>query len=174
MIPDDKAWFLLAETTAEAFRMDAREGRKLAGSRTARLIGSLPFAAGCPQAERLALAHLGNFVLASRDPARAIFDHKPTDDSDPLTRLQCISDFPGGEQAIIRKGMALLGLIMCSGYRHDRSKDAESNTYNPLNSGAWDLSRIEEVLGSETSSSIAPELDDLMTVEEAIESWWEG
>lgn len=173
MIPDDKTWLLLTATTAKAFRMDAQESKKLAGSRTARLIGSIPYAAGCPQAERLALTHLSAFVLASRDPARAIFDHKPSDDNNPLTRLQCISDFPGGDAAAIRKGMALLGLIMYSGYRHDQVKDVENDEYNPLTSGVWAISRIEELLIPEIPLSIAPELDDLMTVDEALKAWWE-
>ncbi len=173
MIPDDKAWFLLAKITAEAYRMNAQESQKLAGSRTARLIASIPFAAGCAQAERLALSHLGTFVLASRNPARTIFDHRPSDDDNPLTRLQSISDFPGGDPAVIRKGMALLGLIMCSGYRHDQPKDADNKEYNPLNSGAWDFAEIEKLLVPIASLKTTPVIDDLMTVEEALKSWWE-
>jgi hypothetical protein len=69
--------------------------------------------------------------------------------------------------------MALLGLIMCSGYRHDQPKDAETNEYNPLNSGAWDFAEIEKLLIPIASSKTAPAIDDLMTVEEALKSWWE-
>lgn len=173
MIPDDKAWFLLAKTAAEAFRMDDQESKKLANSRTARLIGSLPFAAACPQAERLALAHLGTFVLASREPARASFDHIPADDNNPLSRLQCISDFPGGAEAVIRKGMALLGLIMLSGYQKDMIKDSASGEYNPLNSGTWKFPDIKVRLTTAALAESANELDAIISADEALKAWWD-
>ena len=170
----DADWERLCGLVAEAFRMDDAERARLAGSRAARIIGALPYLAGCRNSERTALAHLAAFVLACRGGTRMVFDHAPADDAEILARLEPVARFPGGDPAVIRKGMALLGLLMLGGYEQDREKDAVSGEYNPLNSGAWKAKEVRARLAAEAASAKVPELDTIMTLEEAETGWWDG
>jgi len=173
MIFSDTIWNKLVTTTAEAYSMDPTERERLLQSTAAKIVGSLPFLAGCAKPERVALSHLAVFVLASRGNARQVFDHAPEDDRDPLVRLEPISHFPGGDPAVVRKGMALLGLLMLGGYDKDRKKDAKSGEYNPLNAGAWKKEEIAARLRAEANSTKVQELDDLTTTDEAVRGFWD-
>lgn len=170
----DETWTRLTGLIAEAFRMDGSERVRLAGSRAARITGALPYLAGCRNPERTALSHLAAFVLACRGGSRKVFDHGPADDAEPLARLEPIGRFPGGDPAVIRKGMALLGLLMLGGYERDREKDAARGEYNPLNSGAWKAGEVRARLAAEAASAKVPELDAILTADEAVRGFWEG
>lgn len=153
--------------------MTADEAARFRDNRVARLVGLLPFAAGCDDAERTALAHLAAFVVANRGGARAVFDHAPSDDVDPLARLSTIADFSGGDPGILARGMALLGLCMLAGYRRDAAKDAASGEYNPINSGAWDSGRVEAALLADARAVEPASLDPIMTETQALGTFWE-
>ena len=170
----DADWERLTGLIAETFRIDDSERARLTASRAARITGALPYLAGCRNPERTALAHLAVFVLASRGGARKVFDHAPADDAEPLARLEPIGRFPGGDPAVIRKGMALLGLLMLGGYERDREKDAASGEYNPLNSGTWKAGEGRARLAAEAASAKVPELDAILGTDEAVRGFWEG
>ena len=171
----DANWERLCGLVAEAFRMDGSERARLAGSRAARITGALPYLAGCRNPERTALAHLAAFVLACRGGTRKVFDHGPGDVAGPLARLEPIARFPGGDPAVIRKGMALLGLLMLGGYERDREKDTAGGEYNPLNSGAWKAGEVRARLQAEAASAKVPELDAIISTDEAsVRGYWDG
>jgi len=171
----DADWDRLVASVTEAFRMDDSERSRLAGSRAARITGALPYLAECRNPERTALAHLAVFVLASRGGSRKVFDHTPADDEEPLARLEPIGRFPGGDPAVLRKGMALLGLLMLGGYEKDRVKDAAGGEYNPLNSGAWKAEEVRARLKAEAASAKVPELDAIISTDEAsLRGFWDG
>jgi len=169
----DAEWDGLVGNISEVFRMSAAEREHLAHSTTARLVGSLPFLAGCPNPTRVALSHLAIFILASGETTRRIFDHVPEDDRSPLIRLEPISHFPGGDPAVVRKGMAILALRMLSGYDKDRNKDAAGGEYNPLNSGAWKKEEIAARLQAEAHSSKIPELDSFLETGTDAQEYWD-
>jgi len=140
-------WKRLAGLTAEATRMSENETLRFADNKVARLVGLLPFLAGCEEAERTALAHLAVWVVANRGGARATFDHRPADDRGPLARLAAISHFEGGDKAIVAAGLRRLALAMVSGYQKDREVDRALGAYNPLNSGVWNFEALVQELG---------------------------
>jgi len=166
-------WGRLAGMAAEAFRMTDGETDRFRGNRIARLIGLLPYLAGCEDAERTSLAHLGTFILANRGAARRAFDHKPSDDSEVLGRLRTISDFKGGDSAILDRGMALLGLCMLSGYRRDADKDRLTEEYNPIVSGAWEPEETDRALRKMPGAKSADALDAILTPGEASVLYWQ-
>ncbi len=169
----EPTWDRLAALAAEALRMDPDEAARFRDNRVAKLVGLLPFAAGCDDAERAALAHLAVYVVAGRGGARAVFDHAPGDDVEPLARLSTIADFPGGDPDVLARGMALLGLCMLAGYRRDAAKDLASGEYNPINSGAWDSGRVEAALLADARAVDPGVLDAIMTETQALEGYWE-
>jgi hypothetical protein len=172
---DDQEWNRLANLVADAMRMTDAERTAFLVSRTARLIAVIPFAAACPDADRISLAHLATYILAIRQPTRNLFDHRPGDDARILARLDAIADFPGGDPATVRKGLALLGLTMLGGYRCDQAKDMEAGNYNPLNNASWDATTSEESLMRDARSQCAGEavLAATITADEALQNWWE-
>lgn len=154
--------------------MNDPELNRLLSSSAARVVGALPYLAGCRCPDRVAFSHLAVFILASRGNCRRVFDHTPEDDRDPMVRLEPISHFPGGDPAVIRKGMALLALLLLGGYDRDRKKDGESGAYNPLNAGTWDKEAIVGRLRAEASSAKVPELDAILSIEDAVRGFWDG
>jgi len=165
-------WAALAQSVAEAFRMPAAEAEALERSMTARMIGALPFLAGCDQAERTAITHVSVYVLSSRGANRAAFDHLPEDDVHPRRRLASIENFQGGDPAILERGMNLLTLQMLCGYARDQAKDLVTGEYNPLLSGAWNAEALRDELIAKIVDTPCPEMDGVMTIHDAQANWW--
>jgi hypothetical protein len=150
----------IVDNIAKALRMTRVERDALCASRTAQLVGAIPFAAGCIEPERAALAHLAVYILAQRDGGRKAFDHNPSDDDGD--RLFHGSHFEGGDESIIAHGMALLELNAIQGYEADQDKDRASGEYNPLVSGAWDFTAKREELLDEIAATPAGGLDEIV------------
>jgi hypothetical protein len=150
---DERRWAELSGRIADAFRMREAEASAFTANETARLIAAIPFAAGCEEAERTALAHLATYVLAGSPSCRHVFDHKAADDKDALARLAPIADFQGGDAKVIDRGMHLLAIIMISGYRRDLEKDQKSGEYNPLLAKTWEADKVVESLASDLADT---------------------
>lgn len=167
-------WGKLSDIAAEALRMTDGEADSLRASRVARLVGLLPFLAGCDDAERTALSHLATLVVAGRGQARAAFDHCPADDAEPLARLRTISDFKGGDEAVISRGLALLGLCMAAGYRRDAEVDGLLGAYNPVLAAAEAASRAEATLRRALESGAPNDADTVLSIAEAEKGYWKN
>ncbi|OHD24836.1 MAG: hypothetical protein A2Y38_18790 [Spirochaetes bacterium GWB1_59_5] len=154
-------------------RMTDGETQRFKANAVARLVGLLPFIAHCDDPERTALSHLATFVLAGRGESRAVFDHSAADDVEPLARLRTISDFKGGDDVTIERGMALLCLCMLAGYERDIELDAQLNKYNPLSSGGWSMTETEKRLDVVLSRSADPAIDLVMTEDDALRVYWQ-
>lgn len=172
MSMDNFDWPTLSELAAEALRLEQDERARLLASKAAQVVAALPFAARCPKPERLALAHLATFWIASTGPARAVFDHGPEDDASYLTRLSPIADHPGGDRGVVEAGMARLALMMLAGYERDLAADAATGEYNPLNAGAWDASDARAALLEAAESDGT--LDSILSAREAANDWWQA
>ncbi len=166
-----KTWVTLCEKISEAFDFTQEQEEALLENKTARLIGELPFIANCDEAERTALTHLAVYFLAANS-GRFTFDHCPDDDDNIFNRLRLIMSFKGGNKSIIAHGMNKLALQMLCGYDRDREKDMLSGEYNPLNSGAWDFDIIKDKLLEEILNNPCAEIDEIMTIENAMFEWW--
>ena len=167
--------------------MSEAEAGRFAANPVARLVGLLPFIAGCEDPARTALAHLATWVVANRGGARTIFDHGPADDREPLARLAPIADFRGGDKKLIDEGLRRLGLSMVAGYERDRDKDRALGQYNPLNAGVWNYEDLMRKLGHSgavpgatattaafTAAPGASGIDATMSVEAALLGIWMG
>lgn len=131
-------------------------------SPVAKIIATIPFEAKCIEPERTAIAHLCLYT-AEKKGFQKYCSHQRTDDSNIYKRLDFISTFEGGNKEIINHGMNLLALIMLEGYRKSKQKDKKSNTYNPLNSGAWNYQLIKNKLLWEINKISIPNLDWIFT-----------
>jgi len=167
-------WEKLSEKSAEALRMTEKEAQAFRANKIARLVGLLPFVAGCDDAERTALAHLAVFVVANRGQARHVFDHSPADDAEPLARLRAIADFRGGDAATLERGMALLGLCMVSGYRRDAEPDRMLGAYNPVNTENGRIADAESAFRRSIAGAAPNEVDAILSVEEAEKGYWQA
>ncbi|HOX32479.1 MAG TPA: hypothetical protein PLB91_09110 [Spirochaetales bacterium] len=167
-------WKRLSATMASGFAMDRSRAEAFAGNPTAKLIGALPFLAGCRAPERCALAHLAVFVLGGASgPARELFDHAESDDYDVLARLSSIASFDGGDPALIARGMKLLAIVMIAGYKKDLAADRAAGRYNPLGAGAWDAEALLRSLRSQVEAIPAPEMDEILGLDAALRGYWE-
>ena len=136
----DAKWDELSDLVAKAFRMSDEESQRFRGSMVAKLIAAIPFLAGCEDAERTAVAHLGTYLLSTRETKR-YFNTQPGDSASPLERLRLGSRFKGGDQRIIERGLCLLALNMVSDYKRDLEEDRLLGKYNPIAAGTG-ISRI--------------------------------
>jgi hypothetical protein len=167
-------WKNLVAIISTGFAMDQTRVRAFEANPTAKLIGALPYLAGCREPERCAVAHLAAFVVGgARGSARALFDHKKTDDYDVLARLAAISHFEGGDPAVLGRGMKLLAIVMVSGYRRDAEKDAAAGRYNPVGSGAWNADEMITALKAEVAAAPNDAMDDIIDIGSAVRGFWE-
>jgi len=170
LFPESK-WAEISGRVAEAFRMTTEEKERFAGGRIARLIAAIPFLAGCADAERSAVAHLGIYLLSTRETKR-YFDTRPEDAVSVLERLRLGSNFIGGDKAIIEKGLCLLALNMVSDYKRDVEEDAGLGKYNPISAGAWDFESTVEELEYKIVSVTCEEMDEIAPIVEIPLDWW--
>ncbi len=164
-------WDRIVSIMATTYRFTATERESFSQNKTAKLMAAIPFVAECAEAERTALAHLSVYLMASLG-GREVFDHSKDDNKDFFARLRLIMCHSGGDEKVVRKGMALLGLMMLNGYKRDQSKDRASGEYNPLNDGSWDFETLNEKLLQEARVSDGNELTEILSEEDAIITVW--
>lgn len=164
-------WNNIVDETAISFRLTNDERRSLYSSRIARLIGALPFLAGCDEAERTSLAHIGTYLVAARG-SKTTFNHNYNDDKGVMNRLEEIGHFKGGNQAILEKGMKLLALNMVHGYMRDIEYDKSINKYNPISAGVWDYKLLVKSLTDDIKSIKCSEMDPYGTCESVVFDYW--
>ncbi len=169
----DRLWKSLSGTIATSVRMTDGESERFRANKVAKLIGLLPFIASCDDPERTALSHLATFVIAGRGESRRVFDHSPADDVEPLARLRTISDFKGGVDATVERGLALLCLCIISGYERDIELDSLLHRYNPLSSGEWNSTKTRGRLDVVLARSADPVMDLIMTQDDALQIYWQ-
>jgi hypothetical protein len=167
----ESSWAAISESVALAFRMDAEESRSFKEGRIARLIAAIPFLAGCEDAERTAVAHLGTYLLSVRE-TKPYFNARPEDGASALERLRLISDFKGGDQKIIERGLCLLALNMVSDYRRDIEEDARLGKYNPISAGAWDFQETVAELEYKILCAPCPEMDEIVSMTAIPMAYW--
>lgn len=165
-------WPTILSDVNSLFHFSPETIEKLAHSRIAKLTATIPFIAGCRNPVRIAVSHL-IYVLSAEIPSIAQhFLHSFADNDNVLSRLERISHFPDGDPLIIQRGMNLLAVIMISDYLKDKEHDKKIKKYNPLENGVWNAERKIEKLENEIKSVPCPEMDAIITVDEAKALEW--
>lgn len=141
----DTTWEYLVQEMTKVFRFTRKETKWFKNCKTAKLIATIPFAAGCEEPERTAIAHLCIYLAEIRG-FQKYYAHLPSDDCDLFKRLGFISTFEGGNQDIIAYGMNLLALTMIEGYHKSENDDRKKGIYNPFVSGKWDYQTLKQNL----------------------------
>jgi hypothetical protein len=168
----EAAWMEISDRVASAFRMSEEEKREFAEGRIARLIAAIPFLAGCEEAERTAVAHLGTYLLSIRRETKPYFNSRPGDGTSVLERLRLISDFKGGDERIIERGLNLLALNMVADYKRDIEEDARLGKYNPVAAGAWDFESLVTDLEYKIISVECEEMEELLPMVMSPMGFW--
>lgn len=87
------------------------------------------------------------------------YAHLPSDDDDIFNRLAFISNFDGGNPAIIEHGMYILAYIMVEGYKRSKEKDLKNGIYNPISNGKWNYKKLKNKLIRKINEIDCPDLD---------------
>ena len=164
-------WDELSGRVARAFRMTEAEETWLRDGKIARLIAALPFLAGCEDAERTAVAHLGTYLLSTRE-TKTYFTAQPGDNQSVLERLRLGSNFKGGDARIIERGLCLLALNMVADYKRDIEEDARLGKYNPIAAGAWDFEATVADLEYRIISIPCEEMEKLLPLVAVPMGYW--
>ena len=168
----DKAWPDLVEAISVSFRFTEEEKKSFEKRDIARLIGALPFEAGCRDPERIALAHLGTYVISYTGGKKIL---SPKQGESPRNRLERISNFPKSlktDSRLLKRGLDLLYLNMLEDYERDVEEDKKIERYNP--SEDVDIASLKKKLEKKLGKKKEPRLDKYMTVESAKDRWWAG
>lgn len=165
----DADWGSLVECLVSILGPGARA---YSGKRVARLVAAVPYLAGSEDPDRFALANL--LTLYAATVARAVFDHRLSDDADLYRRLATFRCGPKSDERIVGYGVNLLALIMISDYLKDAADDEAAGKYNPFNSGAWDAESAKSGLLADLEADYesAALFDPYMTPTEAVNEWW--
>lgn len=156
--PNFEEWDYLATETAKVFNLSKKEADILYNSNTAKIIAKIPFAAGCKEPNRTAIAHLCIYEAEIRG-FQKYYAHLPSDDDDIFNRLAFISNFDGGNPTIIEHGMYILAYIMVEGYKRSKEKDLKNGIYNPISNGKWNYKKLKNKLIRKINEIDCPDLD---------------
>lgn len=164
-------WSSLVNQIAISFSLENDEKKLLSKSKVAKLIGALPFLAGCHESERTSLCHLSIYIIAMKG-SKSAFNHNIEDDHYIMDRLSAINNFIDGDEKIIKRGMSLLSLVMLHGYKRDIKKDKKLKKYNPISSGKWDYIKLVNELSSVVKSIGCSNMDEYIIIEETVFTYW--
>jgi len=146
----DKDWSQVLSHLAEIIGPDANKYAKVPA---AKLTAAIPYLAGSEDADRFAVSNLLTFHGATK--ARTLFNHRATDDEDPMRRL---ATFHVGKQAdpeVVQYGLNLLTSISLADHEHDSEDDRKEGKYNPLNAKKWNLTKLRKDLEVRLASNAA-------------------
>ena len=132
---DDKMWDEMVEGVATSLQLSAADRNRIRDAKATKLIGSLPFLAGCDDPDRTAYLHLSAVVLDMFEiklGGKKVFDCRASDDTNVFRRLWAIGNFMGGDRNVLERGMNLLALAMTCGYEANAAKDTGNGEYNPF------------------------------------------
>lgn len=166
-------WNDLTDRMALLFNFAEEKKALFKNNRLARLIGAIPFLAGCDQPIRTALSNLTVTYLASHEAGKDVFTHNFSDNESLMKRLEPISHFPNGNPIIADRGMKLLAVIMLSDHNKDKVLDEENGKYNPVSSSIWNYEELIKKLGDQILAVDCPQMDEIISFHEAKASWWE-
>lgn len=138
----ESTWNYFVKEMKKVFRFTYKETKWFKNCKTAKLIATIPFAAGCDAPERTAILHLCAYIAEIKG-FHKYCSHLPSDDINLFKRLDAIATFENGNQAIIEEGMNILALIMIEGYHKSEEADKKNNVYNPFVSGAWNYEELK-------------------------------
>lgn len=167
----DFSWDILCSRVARVFRLDDEETKRLSGSTTARLIGAIPYVAGCEEAERTAFGHLCLYMAELR-AGHGPGDHTPNDEKSLMNRLRMLANFKGGDARVIDHGMKTLALVMIHGYYRSRDSDAGKGIRNPFADGAWDFAVMSAALAGDIRAFPCEPLDAILPIDDAPSIVW--
>ena len=170
----DEIWNEISEDVADSFRMEEKEKNLFKNKDIAKLIGTLPFLAGCEDAERTAVSHLGIYVLSCRE-TKHYFNPTLSDNKKVFERLRLINNFKGGNKEIIERGMSILALIMVTDYKRDIELDKAIGKYNPIGDSSFDFPSIQKELIEKVNNVSCPEMDEIYFYDDGgmgTEAYW--
>lgn len=170
---DKSQWMDLVERIGTLFNFSELEKKSFSRNRLAKLIGSIPFLAGCDEPERTALTNLTITYLASHSAGKDVFSHNFSDNRSLFKRLDPINNFIGGNREIINRALDLLAVIMLSDHKKDLESDLAADKYNPLSSGIWNFDQEIERIRMRIERYDCPEMDEIINFQEALAFWWE-
>ena len=139
--------FVLAQLTVVL----GPEAERYAALPAARLLGALPYLAGSEDPDRFAVSNLLTFHAAAK--ARALFDHRPSDDGDIFRRLATIHVGNRADPHIVDYGLTLLALISLNDHDKDQAADRLAGKYNPVVAGKWDPVTLRKDLWADLERS---------------------
>jgi len=138
----------------------------------AKLVAAIGYLAGSEDPDRFAVSNLLTFHAATK--ARALFNHRPSDDADVLRRLATIQFGALANRKVVEYGMTILALISLGDHEHDRETDRLEGKYNPIAEGRWSATHLRSRLNSELKKNL--ELKDLFNTvvgqDLSILNWW--
>lgn len=167
----DFSWDILCSRIARVFRLDDAETKRLCGSNTARLIGAIPYVAGCEEAERTAFGHLCLYIAELR-AGHGPGDHTQDDEKSLMDRLRMLTNFKGGDACVIDHGMKLLAFVMIVGYHRSREYDAGKGIRNPFSDGVWDFDELSAALVRDIRAYPCEPLDEILPLQNTMMWVW--
>lgn len=159
----DFSWDILCSRISRVFLLNDVETKRLYGSNTARLIGAIPYVAGCEEAERTAFGHLCLYTAELR-AGHGPGDHTPDDEKSLMGRLRMLTSFKGGDARVIEHGMKLLAYVMITGYRRSLESDASAGILNPFVDGVWDFDAMSAALVRDIRAFPCERLDAILPI----------
>lgn len=167
----ESTWATISADVAAAMRMSDAERECFQNKAVAKLIAAIPFLAECEDAERTAVAHLGTYLLSVRE-TKKYFNAKPEDSESITERLRLGTNFKGGRDEIIERGMRLLALVMVTDYRRDAEEDVFLRKYNPVSAGDFDYDTTVRELEKRIKEVSCPEMDAVLSFQAIPEDLW--
>jgi len=165
----DKEWKEALGHLATVIGTEAAKYETVPG---AKLFAAIPYLAGSEDPDRFAVSNLLTFHAATK--ARAVFNHRPSDDEDVFRRLAAFHVGNHADPKVVDYGLTLLALISLGDHEHDTEGDKKAGKYNPIAAGKWDPKALRAGLQADLDKSPALKESFATVVPDAAlkGGWW--
>jgi hypothetical protein len=159
-----KEWQAIVDYVTRGLDLSESERRWFTASPVAKYIAAIPYAAGCKNPDRMAVALLTLFVVEIRGGSP--FDTRPTDMDGTLERIEPYFEplyAAGGDPAVIDRGKYILGMKTFSHWIEDPEGHPSTIDFVPLR---YQLKvKIEGLPPNEL-------LDSILSVDDGMKNMW--
>jgi hypothetical protein len=163
-------WSAITDLVAREFGLNERDLQALRSKEIARLIGAIPFLAGCDDPAALAIDNLRHYVM-SCGIGKELYAATEENSADVFGRLDP-ARYQGGDEAIIRRGMSIVALNMLADYNRDVELDRSLGKYNPIGAGDWNYEEKLDELLANIRAVDCPDMDEIADVHTIVNATW--
>lgn len=169
----EEQWQELQTYVIKSTSLNNQEQELLSQSLVAKILGAIPYLAGCDNPDQLAVLEVSLYIVAMRN--KELFSHREKQTIRERINTGFLSPLREGDPNIVDFGLTLLELISLNDHKSDLTSDLLNEHSNPLTDGNILYFPSKQILIKKLESfdsKIYQSFQNLIPGDVTAASWW--